>query len=249
MNVKEIMSRPIITEDEGITVDVAAKLMKEMEIGSLVVTREDIPVGIITERDIATKVISEDKNPGEIKLGEIMSAPLITIEYDRAIEEAAEIMAEEGIRRLPVIEKGIIVGIVSVRDILSRKPELVEKIYPKVKAKASGYTLDGIEDILTRAEQYLKGGDHEEYAKLLKEAEERLKELSEYYTEDEELQSIFLKVKQLSIESEKKDISMEKRKLWEILKELRHAIRWRKLGVTSGLATDEVPFRGYRSRV
>jgi CBS domain-containing protein len=104
--------------------------MEVADIGSVVITRKGKPVGIVTDRDIALKVIMKDRKASEVKAKEIMSVPLITIESDVPLEKACEFMAEKGIRRLPVIEDDKLVGILSVRNILTRNPMCVSKFYP-----------------------------------------------------------------------------------------------------------------------
>jgi CBS domain-containing protein len=96
--VREIMSRPIITEDEDVSVTEVVKDMAELSIGSVVITSGGKPAGIITERNIVLKVLLENKRASEIKAKEIMSSPLITIEPDAPLEKACELMAEKGIR-------------------------------------------------------------------------------------------------------------------------------------------------------
>ncbi|MDI6811727.1 MAG: CBS domain-containing protein [archaeon] len=128
--VREIMSRPIITEDEYVSVTEVVKDMAELSIGSVVITSGGKPAGIITGRNIVLKVLLENKRANEVKAKEIMSSPLITIEPDAPLEKACELMAEKGIRRLPVIEDDKLVGIISVRNILTLKPEYVKTLSP-----------------------------------------------------------------------------------------------------------------------
>ncbi len=129
MKVKEIMSRPIITEDENTVVSKIAADMEELGIGSVVITADARPVGIITERDIALKVLLKDKRASEVKAKEIMSSPLITIESEASEEEACKLASRKRIKRLPVVENGIVIGMVSIRDLLTRKPEYVKEFY------------------------------------------------------------------------------------------------------------------------
>jgi len=127
MKVKEIMSFPVIAEDEDVPV---AKIIKHMElsrVGSVVITSEGKTIGIIVDQDIAAKVILKDINPDEMKAKEIMSSPVITVEADAPVEDVSGIMARKGMRRLPVIEHGVLVGIISIRNILTGKPEHVKK--------------------------------------------------------------------------------------------------------------------------
>lgn len=94
MKVRDIMTRPVISEDEEALVTKIAKDMAEQEIGSVVVTSASKPAGIITERDIVSKVLLRNKRASEVKAKEIMSSPLITIEPQTSVEEACELVAE-----------------------------------------------------------------------------------------------------------------------------------------------------------
>ncbi|HDS44678.1 MAG TPA: CBS domain-containing protein [Methanomicrobia archaeon] len=129
MNVRDIMSRPVITEDEETLVTKIAEDMVELGIGSVVITSAGKPVGIITERDIALKALLKNKRASEVKAKEIMSSPLTTIEPDLSVEEACKLAAKRRIKRLPVVENDRVVGIVSIRDLLTRKPEYVREFY------------------------------------------------------------------------------------------------------------------------
>jgi CBS domain-containing protein len=130
LEVGDVMTPEVIAEDEKTRV---TKLSTEMEmagIGSVVITREGKPVGIVTDRDIALKVCAMKRNPDDVTAKEIMSSPLLTIEPDASLEKACELLAENGIRRLPVVEEEKLVGIISVRNILTRNPACVHKFYP-----------------------------------------------------------------------------------------------------------------------
>ncbi len=129
MKVRDIMTRPIITEDENTTVDKIAEDMEELGIGSVVITANGKPVGIITERDIALKVLLKDKRASEVRAREIMSSPLITIDADATEDDACKLASRKRIKRLPVVEDGEVIGIVSIRDLLTRKPEYVKEFY------------------------------------------------------------------------------------------------------------------------
>ncbi|RJS68598.1 CBS domain-containing protein [Methanophagales archaeon] len=130
MKVNEIMSFPVITEDEDATVAVILKHMEQSRIGSVVITKGGKPVGIIVDHDIAAKVIMKDRNPDEVKAKEIMSSPLITVGSDASVEEASGLLARRGIRRVPVVEGDTLVGIISIRNILTGEPVRVRKYLP-----------------------------------------------------------------------------------------------------------------------
>ena len=129
MKVIDIMTRPIIAEDEDTLVTKIAKDMAELGIGSVVITKEGKPAGIITERDLALKVLLKNKRASEVKAKEIMAFPLVTIEPEVSIDEVCKLVAKKRIKRLPVVENGVLVGIVSIRDLLTRKPECVRGFY------------------------------------------------------------------------------------------------------------------------
>jgi len=132
--VKDVMTSPVITVNESSTADEAARLMRDNEIGCVIVSTDDgRPVGIITERDLVIRVVAENIQPSAVKAKEIMSAPLITIDADKTISEAAKEMSRRNIRRLAVMYKGQLVGILSSKDILSVTPELIEIIQERAK--------------------------------------------------------------------------------------------------------------------
>ncbi len=115
--VTEIMTEaPIDTIERGLTAAFAANVMKERARGSLVVVDGGKPVGIITERDFVRRVIAENKSTAT-KIGDIMSEPLITVGPEATISSAANIMYKNGIRRLPVIEGGRLLGMVTSTDL------------------------------------------------------------------------------------------------------------------------------------
>ncbi|HIQ30213.1 MAG TPA: CBS domain-containing protein [Candidatus Caldiarchaeum subterraneum] len=118
VHVREIAKKPVITVDSGRTAEEAAKLMVENNIGGIIVMENEKPVGIVTERDFLKKIIAKDLKPSEIKIKDIMSSPLITIDVDTSIAEAADLMTRKKIRRLAITEKGKIYGIVTQRDIV-----------------------------------------------------------------------------------------------------------------------------------
>ncbi len=125
IRVKDIMTIEVISIDGEETVLKAVGLMTEKDISSLLVRKGDKEVGIITEKDILTKVIAKGVIPSEIKVEDVMSAPLIVIEAKAGIEDAAKKMREKKIRRLPVIREGKIIGIITETDITKIEPELI----------------------------------------------------------------------------------------------------------------------------
>ena len=252
LKVREIMSRPIITEDEDAPVTKIVKSMAELGIGSVVITSEGNPAGIITERDIALKVLLQNKRANEVTAKEIMSFPLVTIEAETSVDEASALAAEKRIKRLPVVEKGVLVGIISVRNILTQKPEYVKRFYPKVRLLASGWTLDRLERELSACEVCLVGEGAKSCKIALKDVYDELEELVEHYVDDEELKDIFESLEQLYHEIEgkgegEKGFSSEeqRRKLDELLRKFRHTTYVRKQQTVSSF-TGVSRFGDYR---
>ncbi len=115
--VKDIMTKNVITIDGAESIQDAAQMMTDANVGCVIVTRKDNPVGIITERDFVTKVAAEGR-PLFTEVSEVMSLPLTVIDPDETVWEAAEIMRGKGIHKLPVQEGNEIVGIVTTTDLV-----------------------------------------------------------------------------------------------------------------------------------
>ncbi|MGZ4348626.1 MAG: CBS domain-containing protein [Gaiellaceae bacterium] len=111
----------------------AARLMREEHIGSLPITDDEQLVGMITDRDITTRVVAEAADPKMTSVGDVYSQDLISVEPDKDLAEALQLMARHQVRRLPVVENGRLVGIVAQADIArteneKKTGELVEAI-------------------------------------------------------------------------------------------------------------------------
>ncbi len=115
--VKDIMKKNVITIDEAESIQDAAQMMTNANVGCVIVTRKDVPVGIMTERDFVTKVAAEGR-PLFTEVTEVMSLPLTTVNPDDTVWDAAEIMRAKGIHKLPVQEGTRIVGIVTTTDLV-----------------------------------------------------------------------------------------------------------------------------------
>lgn len=116
-SVRDIMTSGLISVKITDQVIVAIELMTKNDIGSVVVTEDEKPVGILTERDILKKVCAKELNAKAVTAGEVMSKPLITIEADARLGEAALLMTRKDLRRLLVTDKEKVVGIITQKDI------------------------------------------------------------------------------------------------------------------------------------
>jgi CBS domain-containing protein len=132
MLVRDVMSSPVITVEEEATANHVAELMDKHGLGCIIVTnKEGKPIGIITERDLVTRVLAKNLKPDSLKAKDVMTSPLITIEPSETISEAARKMSRLNIRRLGVVYRGQLIGLVSSKDILNVMPELIETIQEK----------------------------------------------------------------------------------------------------------------------
>ncbi len=126
--VRDIMTHSVVTIDAEENVQHVAKIMAEKNIGSVAVTQLGKLVGIITERDISNKVVAENRNPVKTKVKDIMHSQLVTTGVDTSVNEASNILSEGKFRRLPVIQNGQLVGIVTETDIeLALREEALEE--------------------------------------------------------------------------------------------------------------------------
>jgi CBS domain-containing protein len=113
--VKDFMTTNVITINTDRTVLEAAKLMHQQDVGDLVVMDGVEAKGIVTERDLVRRVMAM-KKPLDTKVSEIMSKPLITVEEDTQLRDAARLMVKYKIRRLPVTKDSVLVGIIATND-------------------------------------------------------------------------------------------------------------------------------------
>lgn len=113
-----IARRELIDVDEYSSVlEAAARMVKENR-GSVTVTRAGERVGILTERDLLRKVVAKGLDPRSTKVKDVMTSPPVTIDQDRPLREAVDLMNRKGVRRMLVTEKGKVVGIFTLRDIM-----------------------------------------------------------------------------------------------------------------------------------
>ncbi|MBW7454744.1 CBS domain-containing protein [Paenibacillus sepulcri] len=118
--IKEIMSSSCITVSKDNTLYEAAGLMDQHNIGFLPVVDQNKLIGVITDRDLVIRGYAAKKD-GTIAVTEVLTKDYITIEPDATVDEAAEIMAAEQIRRLPVVSNGDLLGVISLGDMAIRE--------------------------------------------------------------------------------------------------------------------------------
>jgi CBS domain-containing protein len=119
MLIREVMTEQVVTAGPERTVREIAELMRERNVGSVVLVREDRPVGFVTDRDLALSVIADGRDFGD-HVTDHASSPVITAEPGMDVYEAAELMVRHGVRRLVIVEGERLTGIVTLDDLSSR---------------------------------------------------------------------------------------------------------------------------------
>jgi CBS domain-containing protein len=117
------MTQPVVTADAESTLGEVAELMRDRNVGSVVVLDADRPAAVMTDRDIALTVVADGVD-GSALAGDHATRPLVTGEADMEIEEAAALMVQNHIRRLPVLDDGDLAGIVTIDDLAIRAGDL-----------------------------------------------------------------------------------------------------------------------------
>jgi CBS domain-containing protein len=124
--VGDIMTRNPRTVDAGDSVVDAARQMRDGDFGSVLVLRDGQVEGIVTDRDVAVRAVAEGRDPESTAVEEIWSTGVVTLEPGQSIEEAVRAMREHDVRRVPVVENGRPVGILSLGDLaVEQDPESV----------------------------------------------------------------------------------------------------------------------------
>lgn len=132
--VKDIMSRQVKTISQTSTAYQAAVAMSESKIGSVISVANGDCVGILTEGDIS-RAVAKGMNPKQTSVKSIMSKPVITTTSDVRLEEAAKLMSNSGVKKLPVVEDGKLVGIVTQTDIVAYSFDLITTLKELVRAR------------------------------------------------------------------------------------------------------------------
>ena len=127
VKIKDIMIVDVKTLDVDSSVKDVVKQMKENEIGSVIITKDNKPTGIITERDIIQKIVVFDKDANKLQAKDIMSTPIIKGEKDMSLLEAIKILVLNRIKKLPIIDDQKIIGIISLFDLIRWTP-LIQQI-------------------------------------------------------------------------------------------------------------------------
>lgn len=122
-SIRDVMSSNPCAIDADKPVAHAAKMMKQEDVGLAPVVEGDRLVGTLTDRDIVLRVVAEGKDPQTVTAREVASTDLVTIDPQQDLEEALRLMASKQVRRLPVVEEGLLVGVLAQADIAREAEE------------------------------------------------------------------------------------------------------------------------------
>jgi CBS domain-containing protein len=124
--IRELMTLNPVSMPDTASVQEAARAMREQDIGDVIVIKHNQVCGIVTDRDIVVRIVAEAQDPATTTLADIYSHSLLTVTPTDSIEHAVRLMRDHAIRRLPVLEGGKAVGIVSLGDLaVEREPQSV----------------------------------------------------------------------------------------------------------------------------
>lgn len=139
MPIDDLARSDAVTADPETPVAALAATMDEENVGSVVITEGETPVGIVTDRDLAVRVLGAEADPAAHVAADVMTKNLCTIERSAGFYDAADLMAEYGVRRLPVCEGDTLVGIITADDMTELLADEQQQLSMVVRAQRPKY--------------------------------------------------------------------------------------------------------------
>jgi CBS domain-containing protein len=139
MPIEDLARSDVVTAGPETSAADLAATMNEENVGSIVVVNEDTPVGIVTDRDLTVRILGEEIDPAEQTAEDVMSSDLCTAERGAGFYEAADLMAEHGVRRLPICEDDALVGIITADDLNELLADEQQKFAELIRAQRPAY--------------------------------------------------------------------------------------------------------------
>ena len=136
VKVGDIMGRGVVTTNPNASVKEACELMTKHDIGGITVVDKGKISGIMTQGDVVN-IVANGQNPNKIKIKEVMSKDITVISPDVDLGEAAKVMVEAKVKRLPVVREGRLIGVITQADIVKISPSIYDLIYEKAKLAES----------------------------------------------------------------------------------------------------------------
>ncbi|MFC4405929.1 CBS domain-containing protein [Haloarchaeobius iranensis] len=139
MPIEDLARSDVVTATPDTPVETLAATMDEESVGSIVVTRDDSPVGLVTDRDLTVRVLAAARNPTDLTATDVMSEDLCTVQLGAGFYEAATTMAENGVRRLPVCDGESLEGIITADDLTELLADEQQHLADLVRAQRPEY--------------------------------------------------------------------------------------------------------------
>ncbi|QCC46732.1 CBS domain-containing protein [Halobellus limi] len=139
MPIEDLARSDVVTADRDTSVAALATAMRDEEVGSIVITDGETPVGIVTDRDLAVRVLGAGADPETQTAADVMSGDLCLVDRDAGFYEAAELMSEHGVRRLPVRDGDSLVGIITADDLTELLADEEQKLAEIIRAQRPAY--------------------------------------------------------------------------------------------------------------
>jgi CBS domain-containing protein len=115
--IRGLMTTDLVSVDESATLTEVAALMRDHDIGDVIVRRDDEVRGIVTDRDLVVRAVAQGEDPASARAGDICTGDIVSLSVDESVDAAARKMAEAAVRRLPVVDGDDVVGIISLGDL------------------------------------------------------------------------------------------------------------------------------------
>ena len=129
---KDIVESDFISVSGDTNALEAAKLMKQRKHGFVIIASEGKPIGIVTEWDLVSRIVAEEKDPSSVLVKEIMSQNVMSVKANDGIDFVSKLMADKGIRRVLVIDKGKIIGVITAKTVLARLEDYINSVSTQI---------------------------------------------------------------------------------------------------------------------
>lgn len=138
IKIKDVMVKNVIVSEPSVSLQRAAKIMDQYGIGCLIVVEKDKIEGIVSRSDMI-RCMAKGCDIRQTKLSEIMTKDVVVIDYDKTVNDAVELMKEHNIKKIPVLKKGVLVGIITTSDIIVVAPALIESVSNLISFEQTKY--------------------------------------------------------------------------------------------------------------
>jgi len=142
MQVKNAMNSKVIVANKNVSIKEAARIMTKFKIGSLIILENDKIIGIVTESDIIRKVVATGNDSSGTLIEEVMTKDVVTTDVEVDLGEACQLMVDHKIKRLSVLQREKLVGVITTTDIIAVEPKLIE-ILAKIMLVSQNQSIAG----------------------------------------------------------------------------------------------------------